>query len=183
MMAKFNYFPYRERSKLEKLSPAEQADLLFDLINAFVLMRTPVDSTLLLQDLFTETEIRNLAKRLRIAKLLISGRGQEEIVHELHCSYATVAKVNIWLANAGQGLRKIIQVLPKRRKVWRPRKIPGIGYGLPQILLHYASLGLKGKEKKMLEDTLEQLREKSAVDRDFKEEVNLTFQERKSRKH
>ena len=52
-MSKFNYFNYQQR-RIEKLSPAEQADLVFDLINAFALMSTPADTALLIQDLLTD---------------------------------------------------------------------------------------------------------------------------------
>lgn len=176
-MGKFNYFNLKEK-RLDKLSPKEQEDLVFDLINAFALMRNPIESALLLQDLFTETEVRNLAKRLRIAKLLLAGKTHEEIVRELHCSYATATKVRIWLDRAGQGLKKVIQRLPKRRKVYYPKRIPGIGYGLPQILLSLTSTALKAKERKMIGELLEGMRGKSVLDRDFKEEVDADFAEK-----
>lgn len=173
-MGKFNYFIYDQR-RLEKLSPKEQEDLVFDLINAFSLMDTPVSSALLIQDLLTETEVRNLAKRLRIAKLILEGQTHDQIVQKLHCSFATVSKVRIWLTNAGQGLKTVIQKLPKRRKVYMPKKIPGLGYGLPQILAYYATLGLKNKEKKRLQEFLSQMQSKNARDQDFREEINADF--------
>lgn len=180
-MGKFNYFVY-DRRIMEKLLPKEQEDLVFDLINAFSFMDTPFSSALLIQDLLTETEVMNLAKRLRIAKLILGGYTHDQIVKELHCSFATVSKVRIWLANAGQGLKTVIQKLPKRRKVYTPKKIPGIGYGLPQILAYYATLGLKNKEKKSLQEFLAQMRSKSATDRDFREEVNADFASLKRRR-
>lgn len=173
-MGKFNYFTYKEK-RVEKFSPDEQAGLVFDLINAFALMKTPADSALLLQDLLTEKEIRNLAKRLRIAKLLLQGKAYEEIVSSLHCSYATVTKVGIWLNNAGEGFKMVIQRLPKRRGKYVPKKLPGVGYGLPQILLYFASDYLNSKEKKRLEKFLGDMRAKSATDKDFREEVDSSF--------
>ena len=71
-MGKFNYFLYKEK-RFEKFSVDEQQDLVFDLINAFALANNPLGSALLLQDLLTEDEVRDLAKRLRIAKLLFNG--------------------------------------------------------------------------------------------------------------
>lgn len=180
-MGKFNYFYYKEK-RFEKLTPAEQEDLVFDLINAFALMRNPVDAALLMQDLLTEKEVYNLAKRLRIAKLILEGWKQEDIVKELHCSYGTVAKVKIWLTNAGQGLTKVIRKLPERKKVYRPRRMPGVGYGLPQILLHYASAYMTKKEKERLEKFLGEMRSKAATDRDFREELAADFTEAKRRK-
>lgn len=180
-MGKFNYFSYKEK-RFDKLSPQEQEDLIFDLINAFTLIKSPVETALLLQDLLTEKEVRNLAKRLRIAKLILAGRTNDEMVREMHCSIATISKVRMWLENAGEGFRKVIQQLPKRRKVYKPKKTPGVGYGLPQILLHYTSSYLTEKERNRLTKFLEDMRAKSATDRDFREETSYEFREKPRRK-
>lgn len=181
-MGRFNYFRNIDKKRLEKLSVTEQADLVFDLINAFSLMNTSADSALLLQDLLTESEIINLAKRLRIAKLLLKGETHEEIVRELHCSYATVSKIKIWLDNAGQGLKKVLKKLPTRRKVYLPKRTPGVGYGLPKILLHLASAGLEKREREQLENFLQNMRGKTSTDRDFTAEVDQGFRNRRSKR-
>ncbi len=180
-MGKFNYFSYKEK-RLEKFSQKEQEDLVFDLINAFALANNPFDSALLLQDLLTEDEIKDLAKRLRIAKLLIAGSTHEQIVEELHCSFATVTKVRIWLDNAGDGFKKIIKKLPPRRERFVPKKIPGVGYGLLNILSYYVSTSLKEKEKKRLANFLGSVKVKTSVDKDLKEEVSTGFRSLKSRR-
>lgn len=173
-MGKFNYIIYKEK-RLEKFSQSEQEDLVFDLINAFALVNNPLDSALLLQDLLTEDEIKDLSKRLRIAKLLLAGNTHQDIVEELHCSFATVTKVRQWLDNAGNGLKKVIKKLPEREKVPIPRRIPGVGYGLPAILSYYMSATLKAKENKRLEKFLGNMKGKTSADRDLKEEINKQF--------
>ena len=173
-MSKFNYVNYREKG-LDKFSVDYQHGLVFDLINAFALANSPVDSALLLQDLLTEDEIRDLSKRLRIARLLLSGNTHDEIVGELHCSFATVTKVRIWLSGAGDGLKKIISKLPERKKVFIPKRIPGVGYGLPDILAYYATSALKSNEQKNLNKFVQNMKTKSSNDRDLKEEINLEF--------
>lgn len=175
-MGKFNYFS-PEGKRINRLSHQEQTDLVFDLINAFALMKTPVDSALLLQDLLTESEVINLAKRLRIAKLILGGMTHEDIVSQLHCSYATVSKVKIWLESSGQGLKKVIKKLPERSKVSLPRKTPGVGYGLPTILAYYASSAVDKKERKQLENFLGSMRGKSSGDKDLRQEINKDFRE------
>lgn len=180
-MAKFNYFYYKEK-RIDKLSPMEQEDLIFDLINAFTLVKTPTETALLIQDLLTEKEVRNLSKRLRIAKLILAEKTHLEIIHELHCSMATISKVRMWLENAGEGLKGVIARLPKRKKAYYPKRTPGVGYGLPQILLHYASVHLKEKERKRLVKLLETMRSKSALDQDFREELASQFHKKASRK-
>lgn len=161
--------------KLDKLTPEEKENLLFDLINAFSSTKNPVESALLLNDLLTENEIENLARRLRIGKLLVAGATHEEIVRQLSCSYATVAKVATWLGNSGEGLRKIIKRLPKRRKMPKFKKIPGVGYGLPQMIISLATEALSKKERKQLNDFIEKIHGKTSLDRDFKEKIKLEF--------
>lgn len=173
-MGKFNYIIYKEK-RLEKFSRDEQEDLVFDLINAFALVNNPLDSALLLQDLLTEDEIKDLAKRLRIAKLIIAGRTHEEIVSSLHCSFATVTKVKIWLSNAGEGLRKTIKRLPERRKVHIPKRMPGVGYGLPNIIDYYTSVALKNREQKRTDNFLQNIKSKASLDRDFRKEISSEF--------
>lgn len=180
-MSKFNYFTYKE-NKAVRLSREEQEDLVFDLINAFAQANTPTYSALLLQDLLTENEIANLAKRLRIAKLLLAGKTHQEIVASAHTSFATVTKVRMWLENAGEGLKHVISKLPSRRNIHKARWTPGIGYGLDQILMHYASLHLKKSEQKKLNQFLENMRVKSADDKDFREEINLRYANKKIKK-
>jgi uncharacterized protein YerC len=180
-MAKFNYFSYKEK-RFDKFSLNEQEDLIFDLINAFALMQSPADTALLLQDLLTEKEVRNLAKRLRIAKLILKGETNENIAREMHSSMATISKVRMWLENAGEGLRRVIKQLPKRQETYKPKKIPGIGYGLPQILLHYSSSYLTEKEKKRLAKFLEEMRAKSSMDREFREETSQEFKKNRTKK-
>lgn len=180
-MSKFNYFTYKEKG-LDKFSTDYQQDLVFDLINAFALANNPLDSALLLQDLLTEDEIKDLSKRLRIAKLLLNSRSHEEIVGELHCSYATITKVRIWLTGAGDGLKKVISRLPERRRVSTPRRTPGAGYGLPDILAYYISVGLKKSEQKKLDNFLQNMKSKASSDRDLKEELDLEFRKSKGGK-
>lgn len=180
-MSKFNYFTYKEK-RLDKFSKTEQEDLVFDLINAFSLANNPLDSALLLQDLLTEVEVKNLAKRLRIAKLLLDGETHEEIVDQLHCSFATITKVRLWLDNAGEGLKKVIKRLPQRRKVNVPKRTPGIGYGLPSILDYYISAGLKAREKRRLENFTEKMRAKTSADRELRQDLNSEFRGLKKKK-
>lgn len=177
-MSKFNYFTYKEK-RLDKFLKDEQKDLVFDLINAFSLANNPLDCALLLQDLLTEDEVRDLSKRLRIARLILNGKTHEEIVKGLHCSFATVTKVRIWLENGGEGLKKVISKLPKRRKVNIPKRMPGVGYGLPSIIDYYLSTALKANEQKRLENFLQNMKAKTSSDKDFKEKINAQFRKLK----
>ncbi len=112
----YKYYDQKVKG-LEKLSRAMREELLFDLINAFSLVRSPEDSALFIQDLLTEAEVMWLSRRLRIAKLLLKGEKYEGIMVELHTSRATIAKVGSWLAERGEGFKRVIRKLPELEKV------------------------------------------------------------------
>lgn len=101
--------------RINKFSKEKEIDLIFDLINAIVTANKTQKAAVLLQELFTPYEIRNLSKRLRIAKLLIEDLTYEEIMNEMKCSYATIAKISTWLNQSGK-LKEIIKNLPERQK-------------------------------------------------------------------
>lgn len=140
--------------RLNKLTKEKELDLVFDLINAISSVNNPSKAALLLEDLLTPGEIRNISKRLRIAKLIIQGKLQKEIIDEIHCSFGTIAKVSLWLQEAGKGLKEVIKNLPKKHE-----KVDFVGqkyrnYRLPEALLeNYINL-LASDEKQRVEKLL-----------------------------
>ncbi|MEK7534402.1 MAG: Trp family transcriptional regulator, partial [Patescibacteria group bacterium] len=70
--------------RVEKLTKGEQESLVFDLVHSLVQTQTVGDVALFIQDLLTKSEMKMLGKRLRIAKLLLSGMTYEEIEKNLH---------------------------------------------------------------------------------------------------
>lgn len=175
-----SFYPPEKRT--EKLSRKELLDLSFDLINAFRVANTPYDTALLIQDLLTANEIKNLAKRLRIAKLLLGNKSQREIVQELHCSLATTTKVSIWLDQGGEGFKKIIAKLPNRYKM--PDKLPRgpIEYHLPQALLALGQYALAKTQENRLEKFMEGVEDKRITDKSLQEVFNQEFRETKKKK-
>lgn len=171
-MGRTTFYPKPQR--LDKLSKEEHEDLVFDLINAFSLVKTPVESAFLLNDLLTKKEIENLAKRLRIAKLLVSGTKQEEIIKKLHCSFGTVSKVKIWLAAGGKGLNRVIAKLPKKASAVSYRRTypqPNLPIMLAATIQHL----MFTKDKKLVENFLDSLGEKNLIDRELREMLNEEF--------
>jgi len=176
-MGRTTYYPRAKR--LEKLSRKELLDLSFDLINAFRLVKTPFETSLLLQDLLTASEIKNLSKRLRIAKLLLSRENQREIARELHCSTATVTKVSFWLKEGGEGLRTVIQKLPKRYEL--PSDLPNIPveFQLPRVLLSLAQYSISKKQTSDLDAFLENVENKKLIDKQLEEMFSQEFSKKK----
>lgn len=175
-MGKTTYLTNPKR--IEKLSRNEQLDLLFDLINAFSSVTTPFENALLIQDLLTVSEVKNLSIRLRIAKLLIAGETQRNIAKNLRCSIATVTKVAFWLAEGGEGLKKAVSKLPLRYDF--PNKLTStpIEFHLPQAIFALAQYSLankQGRDIKGLEELLQNLGGKAAMDKSLQEAFNQEF--------
>jgi len=149
----------------------EQKELLFDLVSAFIYTNKLEDVTLFLQDLLTKREMQILSRRLRIAKLLLEGDTYDEIEELLHVSHSTVAKIAGWLAERGDGFRKIIEKLPKQTKdtrwfeqsEWESFKRRYSLYFWPELLLEEIIKSANKKNKQRMEEVLMRLEEKSEL--------------------
>ncbi|RLC35333.1 MAG: hypothetical protein DRZ76_00320 [Candidatus Nealsonbacteria bacterium] len=65
-------------------------------------------------DLLTRQETITIAKRIKIAKFLIKGKNYRYIERTLNVSHGTIAKVNYWLAEGGEGFRLIVKKAHKK---------------------------------------------------------------------
>ncbi len=160
---------YQAQKRVEKLSKEKVLDLTFDLINVFSLARTPSESADLLKDILTADEIKDIAKRIRIAKMLIAGDSQRDIASSLHCSLATVTKVSIWLQTSDNGLKNIINKLPKRSKMPDNLAKMPIEFQAPQALLATAKYFLAKKQTGKIEEFLENVESKKLTDKMLRE--------------
>ncbi|MDO8460913.1 MAG: YerC/YecD family TrpR-related protein [bacterium] len=163
---------YLEKVKrLEKLSKEKQEDLVFDLVNAMVTANSLADAALFIQDLLTRSEVKILSKRLRIAKLLLSGMTYEAIEKDLHVSHGTVAKIAAWLTERGDGFRNIVKKLPKQKteKHWTEysdwehfkRKHPL--YFWPELLLEEVIKTANKRQKERIREVLDRVEEKNEL--------------------
>lgn len=151
----------------------DNENLVSDLIYAIVQAKNFNDSVLFLQDLLTKSEMQMLSKRLRIAKLLLKGKTYRSIEIEIKVSHGTVAKIAEWLAQKGDGFRKIIKNLPeqKNEKSWTERsdwEMMKRRHGLyfwPELLLEEIVKQADEKQKKKISDALDKLDEKSQLHR------------------
>lgn len=164
--------------RLGKLSREEQLELMFDLINSFSIVKKPVETAFFLQDLLTANEIKNLAKRLRIAKLLLTGLTQRDIADEVDVSTTTVNKVGLWLDRGGDGFKNIIQKLPS--KIAKPDRLPPgpIEYHLPQALIALAKYSVSSSQDKRLEKFMDEVKDKEGLDRGIRKETNEYYRQK-----
>jgi len=141
------------------------------LVHALVQTQTIGEAALFVQDLLTKSEMKMLGKRLRIAKLLLSGMTYKEIQNNLHSSHTTVAKIAAWLAERGDGFRKIIEKLPKEkheerwfeRSEWDSFKRRYSLYFWPELLLEEIVKNANQRQKDRIKSVLERLEEKSVL--------------------
>lgn len=178
-MAKRVY--YERPKRVEKLSRNDQLELMFDLVNSFRIVKSPIETANFLKDLLSSKEIKNLSKRLRIAKLLLNEIHYEEIVRTLHVSYATVAKVSTWLGQGGEGFKKVISKLPRKYNL--PKNLPAtaIEFQIPAVLTALAQYSVAKNQNENLERFLSGVKEKESLDRSLIESFSEEYKLRKSK--
>lgn len=93
----------------QKLPQDEHQRVLLELCQAMVMVKSLEEGAKVLGDLLSEQELRMVAKRLQIAKLLLRGIKYEEIKKQLKVSNNTVARVNLWLQQSGEGFRMVMK--------------------------------------------------------------------------
>lgn len=165
--------------KFERLSRNEKIGLMFDLINAFRIVKKPYETACFLQDLLTANEIRNLSIRLRIAKLLLAGKTHREVQYELHTSPVTISKVRIWLDQGGEGFKKVIEKLPLKWKI--PKDFPRgpIEFHLPQTLIALSQYGIAKSQEGRTERFIRNVESKKAMDKQLKEASKQYYKNKK----
>lgn len=180
-------FEFDKRKRIEKLSINEQEDILFDFLNAFRVLKTDEETALFVRDLLTASEVKILAKRLRIAKLLSEGKTYDQVEKIVHASHGTVAKVARWLSEKGEGFRKVLSRIPKvkERRGWgsmsegeRFMHRYSI-YFWPELLIKEIFKGGKEINRKKLYEVLDDLREKRVISKEIEKE----FKSRYSKKY
>ena len=102
--------------KSKKITTKESAEQVLDLLTAFSLIKGEELVANFIADLLTESEVLTLAKRLRIAKLLLSGDTMDAVVEKTDAGKNTVAKVAHWLESRDKGFKDVIGKLPKDSK-------------------------------------------------------------------
>ena len=168
------------------MSRDEQADLLFDLLSAFTLLKTTEDAASFITDLLTSDEVKFLSKRLRIARMILEDCTYRDIEIKLRVSHSTIAKVAVWLQEKGEGFRKIVKNIPQRKKIkmennysgWE--KYKGVNVGKVWDSLAGGGGDAVAKiEEENLQETLKTLSSKDVVRRRVHEAYKEEFKSKK----
>ncbi len=147
-----------------------------DLCQAIALTADKREAAELLTDLLGKQELEMIAKRLRIAELLLENLTYEDIKTELKVSFGTIARVQTWLQSAGEGYRKIIDKTKSKRgsreENERPVNLRGIKkkypmYFWPQIMFKYWVQNSSVKEKQDMQKILAKVGAKTEAYREL----------------
>lgn len=101
------------RVQPKTLSQEERANHLGEFWTMIALLESREEVKQFFKDLLSETEALMLARRIQIAKLLLSGMGYEYIQRKLRTSEATIASVHRWLQGGFGGYERSLGRLQK----------------------------------------------------------------------
>ena len=79
-----------------------------ELYTAFLALESKEECSAFFKDLFSPGEIRSVAQRLEVAKMLDAGETFTEIEEKTGASSATIARINRCLQN-GSGYRTVLE--------------------------------------------------------------------------
>ena len=171
-------------AKYSRISNREREELLREFSEALSVLKNPDEIMNFLIDLLTNQETVMLAKRIKIAKLLIKGKNYREIEDLLKVSHSTVARVGQWLTEAGEGFRIITKRTKKEEpkppgsfdyamKDWRAfrRQFPAMFW--PQLLIEDIIKVMNKRQKEKVHHAIEKLNRKSKLYKQINKFLNF----------
>jgi len=91
-----------------KLSKEDVGKIFYKLCLAISETKKPEEAASFLRDLLSLQEAEMIAKRLKIAELILKGNSYLDIRKILKVSYGTIARVQEWLKISGEGYRQAV---------------------------------------------------------------------------
>src|SRR3989338_11708090 len=121
-------------------------EIVMGLCAAIASMNSTREAAQLLVDLLGKQEMEMLAKRLKVAELLLNGETYQNIREALKVSEPTIARVNHWTQQSGEGYRLVLERTRQKRKnlgeAEKPVRLSALKrkypmYFWPQIMLEH----------------------------------------------
>ncbi len=156
----------------EKLSRKERDQLLFEFFRGLGTMRGTEEAAKVFGDLVSRPELEMIAKRLKIATLLIEDKTYDEIRRHMKVSAPTIARVSAWLQQAGEGFRLLHERARRAGKepvgIRSPlqRKYPA--YYWPQLLVQEISRIATERQRAKLLAIIDNFDHKTKLYRDLR---------------
>lgn len=166
-------------TRRQQLKKTEETQLIMDFCEAISSLSRIEEAMLFIRDLLSKQEVRMLAKRLKIAKLLIADEKYEDIAKDLKTSMGTIARINTWLAQSGEGFRTAIEKSGDFKAVDKPR-FSGIKrkypmYYWPEILLKEIIYSANRKQRLRLQKIIDSLDEKTTLTQEIDEILRQNY--------
>lgn len=158
----------------KRLSKKDIEALFIGFAQAICSVKNSVEAANLIRDLLSEQEAIMLARRIQIARCLNDGLTYAEIRRIVKVSEPTIARVQTWLQNYGEGFRTIIERTKNDTSVkeenlpWDRLKHRYPMYFWPQILLKQIISSSTKKEKQKLLNVVSQMKEKTKLAQELK---------------
>lgn len=149
-----------------KLSSKETNQMIMDLCTAIAATYNTKEAAQLLTDLLGKQELEMIARRLKIAEMLLADHTYQNIRETLKASNGAIARVHGWLTESGEGYRVVLgRTKQKRQEISKAeesvklssmkRKYPM--YFWPQIMLEHWVKNSTQKEKRQMKEILDRL--------------------------
>lgn len=158
-------------SRVSKLSVTEQEHILYEFALALSEIHNSQEALEFIRDLLSEQEAEMLAKRIKIAELLLDGLTYQEVQNAMKTSHTTIARVGEWLRRSGSGYRIVVDRIKKKLKSEpEPNREPSEWSKLkrrypmmfwPQLVLEEIVASANKRQKKRLQAILQEMDEKS----------------------
>ena len=163
----------------KKLSKKDVEEMFYKLCMVIAKTNKAEDAAKLLRDLLSFTEAEIIAKRIKIAEMLIEDTTYQEIIDRLKVGSSTIFKVQEWLKISGEGYRNAIKKV-RGGKIKKPdkldynpedwmsmkRKFPM--YYWPEILLENIIVTANKKQRNKIETILRQMKKMKTKDNLYK---------------
>ena len=157
-------------SKRARLGKAQAEEFIINFCKAVAVIKNPSEAAKLLTDLLGRQEMEMLAKRLKIAEMLIDDSTYRQIGQALKVSSTTVARVQTWLQASGEGDRLAVERI---RKTGASKSSKNMNfnslkkrypiYFWPQILLENWVKKSNDREKRQMRVILDKLQSKAGA--------------------
>ncbi len=159
-----------------KMDKSQSQDLIIDLCESIASVKDSHEAAKLLTDLLGKQELEMLARRLKVAEMLLNDFTYDNIRKALKISQATIARVQVWLQNSGEGYRLVMGRTKKskgNRKNFEERiKFSGLKrkfpmYFWPQIAMEYWLKNSSRRNKEQMQKLLAKIEEKPKIYREL----------------
>ena len=146
------------RKRFSKINPKERWRILNEFWTMVALLETKDEVKSFFKDLLSATESVMLARRIQIAKLLLSGFGYDTIQKQLGVAPNTIASVHRWLEGGFGGyisaIPKLEKEIARRERVVEKKQEESVplssAWMRKKYPLHYLLVNMLGNDKDLI---------------------------------